>query len=109
MDLVFNDHDSISAPDAIAVCRNSPLEGNMSSICFRELEQAYANISAKNTELAKEYLKLEQAYANISVQNAELEMQLTQTQASLACVLSSHSWQITAPIRKLLDWIRRKK
>ena len=82
-------------------------------------EQQNATISAQNVELAKEYLKLEQQNANIAVsyerekeleiQLAQMEIQLAQTQASLTCILSSHSWRITAPIRKLLDWIRGGK
>lgn len=79
---------------------------------YLKLEQEYALVSSQNAEMAKEYLKLEQECASITVSQGreqELQQQLAQSQAMLAGVLSSLSWRVTAPIRKLMAWFRRRR
>ena len=60
--------------------------------------------------LAKAYFELEQAYAAAILDRSRekaLEEELVQTRAILADVLTSLSWRVTAPIRKLKKLWRR--
>lgn len=89
---------------------------SISQMTYQELLQQYTILSSQNAELAKEYLKLEQEYIVLEREHTvfrereqELERQLTQSQAILSGVLSSFSWRVTAPIRKFMERLRRRR
>lgn len=86
-------------------------ESDPAATCPELLEQ-YTLLSARYAELAAAYLELEQTLAGVTVsreREQELQQQLEQSQAMLSGVLSSLSWRVTVPLRKLMAWLRGRK
>ena len=122
MDLVFNDERMTDNPALDSQIENEHHNPCKSATCpdqetdlsavYQKLLQQYNFLSSQYADLAAEYLKLEQAYAGIAVsyeRECALELELAQSQKMLAGVLSSLSWRVTAPIRKMMGWLRRRK
>ena len=76
-----------------------------------EAEQKGVVPASRYAELAKAYLELEQAYAAAMLKcgrEKQLEDTLAETRNILAGILTSLSWRVTAPLRKLMEIIRRR-
>lgn len=76
-----------------------------------EADQKGVVPASRYAELAKAYLELEQAYAAAMLKcgrEKQLEDALAETRNILAGILTSLSWRVTAPLRKLMEIIRRR-